>query len=40
VRGALNVSRTQALAFGIAPGTLLKRNAMFNVELAASTQPL
>src|SRR5439155_11723617 len=34
--GALNVSRTAALALGITPGTLLKRDAMFNVELPVS----
>src|SRR5437660_9570197 len=37
-RGALNVSRTEALALGITRGTLLKREAMFNVELAAPYQ--
>src|SRR6266487_2726451 len=37
-RGALNVSRTEALALGITPETLLKRDWMFNVELAASYQ--
>src|SRR5258705_11693658 len=37
-RGALNVSRTEALALGITPGTLLKRDWMFNVELAPSYQ--
>src|SRR6266571_4982513 len=35
-RGALNCLRTEALALGITPGTLLERDWMFNVELPVS----